>query len=53
MQGAFEQQAINGGGPHEPEPDALGAWDAGLDLAPIPPRGWLLGTTFCRRFVSH
>ena len=52
MQGAFEQQAINGGGPHEPEPDALGAWDAGLDLAPISPRGWLLGTTFCRGFVS-
>ena len=30
----------------------MGTWDAGLDLAPIPPRGWLLGTTFCRGFVS-
>lgn len=30
----------------------LGEWDAGDDDQPIPPRGWLLGTTFCRRFVS-
>ena len=27
-------------------------WDAGDDDADIPPRGWLLGNTFCRRFVS-
>ena len=27
-------------------------WDASLDLGPIPPRGWLLGTVFCRKFVS-
>jgi AAA domain len=26
--------------------------DAGEDDAPIPPRGWLLGTTFCRGFIS-
>ena len=31
---------------------ALGEWDAGDDDAPIPPRGWLLGNVFCRRFVS-
>ncbi len=42
---------------HEPEPQAnialgLGEWDAGDDDAPIPPRGWLLGNVFCRRFVS-
>ncbi len=30
----------------------LGEWDAGDDGEPIPPRGWLLGTVFCRRFVS-
>ncbi len=30
----------------------LGEWDAGEDSDPIPPRGWLLGNTFCRRFVS-
>ncbi len=32
--------------------DGLGEWDAGDDDAPIPPRGWLLGNVFCRRFVS-
>jgi hypothetical protein len=32
--------------------DGLGEWDAGLDDAPIPPRAWLLGNVFCRRFVS-
>jgi hypothetical protein len=39
-----------------PAPDAvsdeLGEWDAGDDDQPIPPRGWLLGNTFCRGFVS-
>jgi hypothetical protein len=30
----------------------LGEWDAGLDADPIPPRGWLLGNTFCRCFIS-
>ena len=32
--------------------DDLGEWDAGEDNEPIPPRGWLLGTTFCRRYLS-
>ncbi len=40
----------------EPKPNGaaaeLGEWDAGDDDAPIPPRGWLLGNVFCRRFVS-
>jgi AAA domain-containing protein len=30
----------------------LGEWDAGLDDYHIPPRGWLLGATFCRGFLS-
>jgi hypothetical protein len=29
-----------------------GPIDAGEDDAPIPPRGWLLGNTFCRSFIS-
>ena len=33
-------------------PDPLGIWDAGDDDYAIPPRGWLLGTVFCRRFLS-
>jgi len=33
-------------------PSDLGEWDAGQDLDPIPPRGWLLGNTFCRGFLS-
>jgi hypothetical protein len=43
----------------EPEPpplndpvDDLDVWDAGEDAADIPPRGWLLGNSFCRGFVS-
>ena len=30
----------------------LGQWNAARDLEPPPPRGWLLGNTFCRGFVS-
>jgi len=30
----------------------LGEWDAGEDNEPIPPRGWILGNTFCRRYLS-
>ena len=30
----------------------LGIWDAGDDDYVIPPRGWLLGNVFCRRFLS-
>ena len=30
----------------------LGEWNAALDVEPPPPRGWLLGNSFCRRFVS-
>jgi hypothetical protein len=34
------------------KPDILGIWDAGDDDYVIPPRAWLLGTIFCRRFLS-
>jgi hypothetical protein len=40
---------INGPAPERYE---LGEWDAGADEEPIPPRGWLLGNTFCRGFLS-
>jgi AAA domain len=32
--------------------DPLGVWDAGEDDYSIPPRAWLLGAVFCRRFLS-
>jgi hypothetical protein len=37
---------------HHEAADALGVWDAGLDDYQISPRQWLLGTTFCRGFLS-
>jgi hypothetical protein len=40
----------DGGG--EPPPASLYEWDAGEDSDPIPPRGWLLGNQFCRKFLS-
>jgi hypothetical protein len=30
----------------------LGEWDAGDNPGPIPPREWLLGNQFCRKFIS-
>jgi hypothetical protein len=30
----------------------LGEWDAGEDITKPPPRGWLLGNMFARRFLS-
>ncbi len=43
-----QKQNANAGAP---EP-TLDEWDAGEDTGPIPPRGWLLATQFCRKFVS-
>lgn len=45
------------GKPNEPIPSAehdhLQIHDAGdIDVTQIPPRGWLLGVTFCRKFLS-
>ena len=34
------------------EPGALDIWDAGDDDYNIPPREWLLGNTFCKKFLS-
>ena len=34
------------------EPASLGIWDAGDDDYIIPPREWLLGHTFCKKFLS-
>jgi hypothetical protein len=41
--------------PENPSPPplvGLGEWDAGDDTDLPPPRGWLLGNIFCRRFLS-
>ena len=32
----------------DPADEGLGEWDAGDDIEPPPPRGWLLGNIFCR-----
>jgi hypothetical protein len=36
----------------EPETEGLGEWDAADDSELPPPRGWLLGNTFARKFMS-
>jgi hypothetical protein len=46
----YEQQVLDEM-PH-PKIPALGEWDAGDDIEPLPPRRWLLGTIFARRFLS-
>ena len=39
--------------PHEPPaPESLNEWDAGDCVEMPPPREWLLGNQFCRRFLS-
>lgn len=35
-----------------PKPVVLGEWDAGEKIDMPPPRQWLLGNQFCRRFLS-
>ena len=49
--------SANGAGPAQGNGEAgttaiLGVWDAGGDIELPPPRGWLLGNTFCRKFMS-
>src|SRR5215813_2092078 len=43
-----KQPTLNGGGARSM--DIFDASDIGVTT--IPPRGWLLGTTFCRKFIS-
>jgi AAA domain len=56
LKGGFIEEIIykpNSAAPSlQPTEADLGVWDAGDDTAPIPPRGWLLGNTYCRRFLS-
>jgi hypothetical protein len=49
------EHARRANGAEEPPldlPSDLDEWDAGQDLDPIPPRGWLLGNSLCRGFLS-
>jgi hypothetical protein len=65
--GGADQQRANGDGgraqdertnyarteqPSAPATEGLGEWNAAFDVDPPPPRGWLLGNTFCRTFLS-
>ena len=45
------REASHGGNGHASSA-GLNVWNAGNDTAAPPPRGWLLGNTFCRRFLS-
>jgi hypothetical protein len=45
---SFDAQSEEG----KPSPAGLGEWDAGDDVELPPPRGWLLGNSFCRKFMS-
>jgi hypothetical protein len=51
---ADEQQVdqTNGTNYSSADAEALGEWDAGDDIEPPPPRGWLLGNIFARKFMS-
>lgn len=48
----FRLEPFDAQGDDERPPAGLGEWDAGDDVEPPPPRGWLLGNTFCRKFMS-
>ena len=48
----IKEAALGAAQEQQPADTDLGVWDAGDDTAPIPPRGWLLGNTYCRRFLS-
>jgi len=49
---AEEDKRERGNGGQKPGPVGLGEWNAAEDVDPPPPRGWLLGNTFCRTFLS-
>jgi len=38
--------------PEVSKAEGLGEWNAAGDVEPPPPRGWLLGNSFCRGFIS-
>jgi AAA domain len=46
------EPANGGGGAEAAESDCLEEWDAGEDTGTPPPREWLLGNQFCRKFVA-
>jgi AAA domain len=53
LYGAFADPYEQQDGNEADQTQTLGEWDAGeVDDEAIPPRGWLLGNIFCRRFVS-
>ena len=47
-----EPHPPRGGPSPAASPKGLGEWNAGLDTGKPPPRGWLLGNSFCRKFIS-
>jgi hypothetical protein len=48
-----KKHRANGNGPDDPSAAPLAPIDAGDDFDTIiAPRGWLLGNTFCKRFIS-
>src|SRR6516225_5933737 len=54
---AWQDRRENGDGGQpapqpQPQPEGLGEWNAADDVDLPPPRGWLLGNTFCRTFLS-
>ena len=50
--GSPEAAHLNGEAAAKPSSTPLDIWDAGEDDYVVPPRGWLLGHVFCRRFLS-
>jgi AAA domain len=47
----FSTEETAGAAEHK-HSDDLGEWDASDDVDPPPPREWLLGNTFCRKYTS-
>ena len=49
---SVEVEESTTGAPKDDEQGGLREWDFGEDAGLPPPREWLLGTTFCRTFLS-